>query len=42
MRQIQKARRHRGPAGGRHEPLAIGPRDPDIVHACLIMQVIEA
>ena len=33
MKQIQKARRHRGSAGGRHEPLPAGPRDPDIVHA---------
>jgi hypothetical protein len=33
MKQIQRARRHRGSAGGRHEPLAIDPRDPDIVHA---------
>ena len=33
MQQIQKAKRHRGSAGGRQEPLAIDPRDPDIVHA---------
>ena len=33
MKQIQKARRHRGSAGGRQEPLAVDPRDPDIVHA---------
>lgn len=32
MKQIQKARRHRGSAG-RQEPLAVDPRDPDIVHA---------
>ena len=31
--QIQKAKRHRGAAGGRQEPLAVDPRDPDIVHA---------
>ncbi len=33
MKQIQKAKRHRGPAGGRQEPLALDPRDPDIMHA---------
>ena len=33
MKQTQKTRRHRGPAGGRHEPLPAGLRDPDIVHA---------
>jgi len=33
MKQIQKAKRHRGSADGRPEPLAIDPRDPDIVHA---------
>lgn len=33
MKQIQKTKRHRGPAGGRQEPLAADPRDPDIVHA---------
>ena len=33
MQQIQKAKRHRGSAGGRQEPLAIDPHDPDIVHA---------
>ena len=33
MKQIQKTRRHRGSAGGRQEPLAADPRDPDIVHA---------
>ena len=33
MKQIQRARRHRRSAGGRQEPLAIDPRDPDIVHA---------
>ena len=33
MKQIQKAKRHRGSAGGRQEPLAADPRDPDIVHA---------
>ena len=33
MKQIQKANRHRGSAGGRQEPLAVDPRDPDIVHA---------
>jgi WhiB family transcriptional regulator, redox-sensing transcriptional regulator len=33
MKQIQRAKRHRRPAGRRHEPLALDPRDPDIVHA---------
>jgi WhiB family redox-sensing transcriptional regulator len=33
MKQIQKAKRHRGSAGGRPEPLAVDPRDPDIVRA---------
>ncbi len=33
MQQIQKAKRHRGSAGGRQEPLAVDPRDPDIVRA---------
>ena len=33
MKQIQKAKRHCGPDGGRQEPLAVDPRDPDIVHA---------
>jgi hypothetical protein len=33
MKQIQKAKRHRGPASGRQEPLPADPRDPDIVHA---------
>ncbi len=33
MKQTQKTKRHRGPAGGRHEPLPAGPRDPGIVHA---------
>jgi hypothetical protein len=33
MKQIQKARRPRGSSGGRQEPLAVDPRDPDIVHA---------
>ena len=33
MQQIQKAKRHRGSASGRQEPLAIDPRDPDIVRA---------
>ena len=33
MKQIQRAKRHRGSAGGRQEPLAADPRDPDIVHA---------
>ena len=31
MKQIQRAKRHRGPASGRQEPLAADPRDPDIV-----------
>ena len=33
MQQIQKAKRYRGSASGRQEPLAVDPRDPDIVHA---------
>jgi hypothetical protein len=33
MKQMQKTKRHRGSAGGRQEPLAVDPRDPDIVHA---------
>ena len=33
MKQIQRAKRHRRSAGGRQEPLALDPRDPDIVHA---------
>ncbi len=33
MKQIHRAKRHRGSASGRHEPLAADPRDPDIVHA---------
>jgi hypothetical protein len=33
MKQIRKAKRHRGSAGGWQEPLAVDPRDPDIVHA---------
>jgi hypothetical protein len=33
MKQIQRARRHHGSADRRQEPLAIDPRDPDIMHA---------
>ena len=33
MKQIHRAKRHRGPASGRQEPLAADPRDPDIVHS---------
>ncbi len=33
MKQVQRAKRHRGSACGRQEPLALDPRDPDIVHA---------
>jgi hypothetical protein len=33
MKQIHRAKRHRGPASGRQEPLTADPRDPDIVHA---------
>ena len=33
MNQIHRAKRHRGPASGRQEPLPADPRDPDIVHA---------
>ena len=33
MKQTQKTKRHRGSAGGRHEPLPVDPRDLGIVHA---------
>jgi hypothetical protein len=33
MKQIQRAKRHRRLPGGRQEPLALDPRDPDIVQA---------
>lgn len=33
MKQIHKTKRHRGSADARQEPLAVDPRDPDIVHA---------
>ena len=33
MKQIQRAKRHRRSVDGRQEPLAIDPRDPDIVLA---------
>ncbi|HEY1324581.1 MAG TPA: hypothetical protein VGF32_30260 [Streptosporangiaceae bacterium] len=33
MKQIQKPKRHRGPADGRQESLAADPRDPNIAHA---------
>jgi hypothetical protein len=33
MKQVQRAKRHRGPADGRQESLAVDPRDPDIAHA---------
>jgi hypothetical protein len=33
MKQIQKPKRHRGPAGGRQESLAADPSDPNIAHA---------
>jgi hypothetical protein len=33
MKQIQKAKRPRGSASVRQEPLAVDPRDPDIVRA---------
>ena len=33
MKQIQRAKSHRRSASGRQEPLALDPRDPDIVHA---------
>ena len=33
MKQIQRAKRHRRSVDGWQEPLAIDPRDPDIVHA---------
>ncbi len=33
MKQIQRANHHRVSADGRQEPLAVDPRDPDIVHA---------
>jgi hypothetical protein len=32
-KQIQKSKGHGGSAGRRQEPLAVDPRDPDIVHA---------
>ena len=33
MKQIQRTKRQRRLAGGGQEPLAIDPRDPDIMHA---------
>jgi hypothetical protein len=33
MKQIQRAKRPRRLPCGRQEPLALDPRDPDIVHA---------
>jgi hypothetical protein len=33
MKQIQKAKRHRGSADGRPEPRSIELRDPDVVRA---------
>jgi hypothetical protein len=33
MEQIQRAKRHRGSPSGQQEPVAVDPRDPDIVHA---------
>ncbi len=33
MKQMQKAKRHRGSASGRQEPLTADARDPDIVRA---------
>jgi len=33
MKQLQKAKRHRGSASERQELVAVDPRDPDIVHA---------
>ena len=33
MKQIHRAKRHRGSASEWREPLAVDPRDPDIVHA---------
>jgi hypothetical protein len=33
MKQIQRSKRHRGSAASREEPLAVDPRDPDIVYA---------
>jgi len=33
MKQIQKAKGRRGSADERQAPLAVDPRDPDIVHA---------
>jgi hypothetical protein len=33
MKQMQKTKRHYGSAGERQEPMAVDPRDPDIVHA---------
>jgi hypothetical protein len=33
MKQIQRAKRHRRSDDGRQQPLALDPRDPDILHA---------
>ena len=33
MKQIQTSRRHRRSAGGEQEPLALDPRDQDVVRA---------
>jgi len=33
MKQIQRAKRHRRSADERQQPLALDPRDPDIVDA---------
>jgi hypothetical protein len=33
MKQIHRAKGHRRSASGRQQPLALDPRDPDIVHA---------
>jgi hypothetical protein len=33
MKQIQRVKRHRRLPDERQEPLALDPRDPDIVHA---------
>lgn len=38
MKHLQTARRHRRSADGRQEPLALDPRDPDIVHAHRIIR----
>jgi hypothetical protein len=40
-KQIQKSKGHGGSAGRRQEPLAVDPRDPDIVHARRIAHLLH-